>query len=221
MSHPFTEQFAEVDELLQQPADLKSAEGKHKPSDSLPCCFQSPSESLSQPSALTDAIDYLEEQYAFVFNYNATTQEPDWQKLTDEDCTMPDVNEGLERRRIVGTTNKHEQNPSNTPNTELTHHSAMFHFLQKLYRPRDPISSTFQLDERTLRWPALRAQALNIVKMRDEEELQILRRQFPSFHGELYAALEEMKPEWDEVVENEAGNWVLRHKAGENAKAKL
>jgi hypothetical protein len=221
MSHPFAEQFAEVDELLQQPADLESAEEKHKPSDSLPCCFQSPSESLSQPSALTEAIDYLEDTYAFVFNYNATTQEPHWEKLTDEDCTMPDVNEGLERRRIVETTNKHEQNPSNTSTTKLTHHSAMFHFLQKLYRPRDPISSTFNLDERTLRWPALRAQALNILKMRDEEELQILRRQFPSFHGELYAALEEMRQEYEEVVENEAGNWVLRNKEGENAKAKL
>lgn len=105
----------------------------------------------------------------------------------------------------------------------------MFRFLNKLYastyrrysqdadlgpKDRDP-------ERVVLRQPVLRRHALSILKMEDNEELGMLRDRYELFHEELHSALEAVRQLYEEVVENEHGDWVLRLREGMKMKAKL
>ena len=57
--------------------------------------------------------------------------------------------------------------------------------------------------------------------MEDNEELGILRDKYDNFHEELHSALEAVRQEYEDVVENEHGDWILRLREGMKVKAKL
>jgi hypothetical protein len=105
----------------------------------------------------------------------------------------------------------------------------MFRFLDKLYASTDhknsqnaDVSPKKRDHEYVmLRQPVLRRQALNILKMKDNEELGVLREKYVIFHKELHSALEAVRQEYEEVVENEHGDWMLRLREGMKMKAKL
>jgi hypothetical protein len=88
----------------------------------------------------------------------------------------------------------------------------MFRLIDKLYSSGD----------RVLTETVLRLQGNKILRMRDNEELKILRSKLPSFHQDLHRWLVIVAHNYEEVVENEHGNRTLRlREAGEKLKAKL
>ena len=121
------------------------------------------------------------------------------------------------------------ENPAPAPRYVIIHHSIMFRFLDKLYASTDHKNSqdadVSQKDRDhecvVLRQPILLRHALSVLKMQDNEELGILRDKYDLFHEELHSALEAVRQEYEEVVENKHGDWMMKLREGMKMKAKL
>jgi hypothetical protein len=101
---------------------------------------------------------------------------------------------------------------NNVSASTITSHSLMFRLIDKLYSSGDGL-----LTETVLRF-----RGNKILQMKDNEELNILRSKHPSFHQDLHRWLVIAAQDYEEVVENEHGNWTLRlREVGKKLKAKL
>ena len=108
--------------------------------------------------------------------------------------------------------------------TSITSHSVMYQLIDNVYGAELPKSFVDhhwpESDGNVYLAELVLSHHANKITQLNHEELQLLRDDYPGFHDDLYHWLFKAKADYEEVVDDGAGNWMVRLKGGAKGKAK-